>query len=144
MEFALGLMGLVAESKKFKGRDMKISNINALIYIEILKEYLDRNDIIGYAAARNIRKLTDATIEYVRCRDKLIIEFGIPEEDENGNKTGRHSISTDSPNFSNFNSEINKFNNIEHDVDIMFVNYSEVIGKLTGSQILDIDWMLKD
>ena len=123
---------------------MKISNINALMYIEILKEYLDRNDIIGYAAARNIRKLTDATIEYVQCRDKLIIEFGIPEEDENGNKTGRHVISTESPNFSDFNSEINKFNNIEHDVDIMFVNYSEVIGKLTGSQILDIDWMLKD
>ena len=123
---------------------MKISNVVALAYIQTLQEFLDRTDILGYAAARNIRKLTDATIEYNKCRNELIVKYGVPLKDENGNLTGQYEIRFDSPNFKEFSEQIENFDTIEHDIEIMTIPYSDVFEKLTGSQILSIDWMLKD
>jgi len=123
---------------------MKISNINAVMYIEILKQYLDRDDYLGYAAARNIRRLQDTSVEYIETRNKLINKYGSDQIDDDGNKTGYRTITSESPNFKDFYNELETFNKIEHDVEITLVPSSEIIGKLTGSQILDIDWMLED
>ena len=123
---------------------MKIQNIDAINFIEILKKYLDGTDLLSYAAARNIRYLTQSSTEYANHHNRLITEYGEDELDENGNKTGRKIIKYDSPNFDTFSQELNKFAFIEHDVEIYKIPYDEVMGKLTGRQILELDWMLKD
>lgn len=113
-------------------------------YIDILSDYLDRVDLIGYAAARNTRRLHDGCLEFINCRERLISQYGHDETDKKGHKTGRKYINTKDPNFEEFKSEIEKYANIEHDIEIMKIPYSETIGKLSGSEILNLDWMLED
>ena len=64
--------------------------------------------------------------------------------DKDGNQTGNMVIQIGSDNFKKFQQFIYPYATIEHDVTIFKIPYSEVIGKLTGSEILEIDWMLED
>lgn len=43
-----------------------------------------------------------------------------------------------------FLSELAPYNEMEHEVELMELPYSEVIGSLSGEEILAIDWMLVD
>lgn len=122
---------------------MKIKNGQMSQYINSLEKFLNRSDMIGYAAARNTRFLQNQLIEYENLKDSIIMNYGEPEL-ENGKETGRYMLSKDSPNFMKCIEEIDKYANIEHKVKVFKIPYSEVIGKLTGSEILDIDWMLED
>lgn len=109
-----------------------------------LKPLLSRRDKIGYAAARNHRRLAECLTEYERFRNSLIEKYGEHEKDENGNELPSISLSSTSPNFKMFLSELNPYNEMEHEVELMELPYSEVIGSLSGEEILAIDWMLVD
>lgn len=109
-----------------------------------LKPFLNRKDKIGYAAARNTRVLSNQLIEYNTIRNELIQKYGEPDLDENGMDIGTVSIKISSPKFLDFCKELEPFNNIEHEVEFMVLKYEEVIGILTGEEILTIDWMLSD
>lgn len=54
------------------------------------------------------------------------------------------SINPTNPNYDIFMDSYNLYANIEHDVEIFKIKYDKVIGVLTGSEILEIDWMLED
>lgn len=123
---------------------MVLNNGTINEYIVLLSNFLDRKDLIGYAAARNTRIFKDACVEYTGIRDELIAKYGEQEVDTDGNYTGRYFITTSSPNISKFVSELKPYANIEHDVTIFKIPYSKVIGELTGTEILEIDWMLED
>ncbi len=123
---------------------MIFKNIELEQMIESLMPYLNRKDIIGYAAARNVRVFRNAIVEYASKRDELISKYGEAEKDKNGNKTGRYFIKNTSPNIKAYATDISEFAIIEHDVTIFKIPYDKVIGELTGSEILDIDWMLED
>ena len=43
-----------------------------------------------------------------------------------------------------FLDEIAPYNEMEHEVEIMTLPYSDAIGVLTGEEILAVDWMLVD
>lgn len=109
-----------------------------------LKLLLSRRDKIGYAAARNHRRLAECLTEYERFRNSLIEKYGEREKDENGNELPSISLSSTSPNFKMFLSELAPYNEMEHEVELMELPYSEVIGSLSGEEILAIDWMLVD
>jgi len=109
-----------------------------------LEPLLSRRDKIGYAAARNHRRLADSLVEYIKIRSGLIEKYGEHEKDEAGNELPCITLSTGSPNFKMFADELAPFNEMEHDVDIMTLSYSEVIGELSGKEILAVDWMLTD
>ena len=109
-----------------------------------LKPLLSRRDKIGYAAARNHRRLAECLTEYERFRNSLIEKYGEHEKDENGNELPSISLSSTSPNFKMFLSELAPYNEMEHEVELMELPYSEVIGSLSGEEILAIDWMLVD
>lgn len=109
-----------------------------------LKPLLSRRDKIGYAAARNHRRLAECLTEYERFRNSLIEKYGEHEKDENGNELPSISLSSTSPNFKMFLSELTPYNEMEHEVELMELPYSEVIGSLSGEEILAIDWMLVD
>ena len=109
-----------------------------------LKPLLSRRDKIGYAAARNHRRLAECLTEYERFRNSLIEKYGEHEKDENGNELPSISLSSTSPNFKMFLSELAPYNEMEHEVELVELPYSEVIGSLSGEEILAIDWMLVD
>lgn len=109
-----------------------------------LKPLLSHRDKIGYAAARNHRRLAECLTEYERFRNSLIEKYGEHEKDEHGNELPSISLSSTSPNFKMFLSELAPYNEMEHEVELMELPYSEVIGSLSGEEILAIDWMLVD
>ena len=113
--------------------------------LESAKKYIDRKDIIGYAAARNVRRLKDdVLVEFNEKKNALLSEYGEPYLDANGNPTGRVYINPDSPNYSKFMGEYSKFSEIEHDFDIFKIKFDNAINNLTGSELLEIDWMFED
>lgn len=121
---------------------MELRNIDMFQMINSLNDLLDRKDLIGYAAARNTRLLTNECAEFIKRRDELIQEYGEPVRDENGNTTGDMKVSMTSPCFSKFVDELEKFGEIKHEVNIFTIPESEVIGSLSGREILELEWML--
>lgn len=123
-------------------KTLKNSKMNEMLYQ--LKPLLDRRDLIGYIAARNYRALTNCLTEFTTFRDDLIRKYGTPDKDENGNELSTISLKVNSPNFKKFCEEIEPFNNMEHEVELMTAKYESVVGNLSGDEILAIDWMLED
>ena len=78
---------------------MKMTNAEMVQKIDQLSKYLDHVDIIGYAAARNIRRLQDASLEYTKRRDEVLTQYGEVEFDENGKDTGRRYVTSESPHY---------------------------------------------
>lgn len=123
---------------------MKMTNFEMENCSHALEELLDHKDIVGYAAARNLRMIQNAASEYFDIRNELVNKYGEQEFDEEGNPTGRFTLKIDSPNFLKFSEEIAQYGSIEHDVDIYKVPVKEVIGLLTGTQILMYEWMIEE
>lgn len=109
-----------------------------------LQPLLSHRDKIGYAAARNHRRLSECLTEYTRFRNGLIEKYGEREIDENGNELPTVRLNVTSPEFKMFDEELAPYNEIEHEVDIFTLPYREAIGILSGEEILAIDWMLVD
>lgn len=107
-----------------------------------LAPFLDRTDKIGYAAARNTRILRSETAEYFARREQLIMKYGEEELDEDGSPTGQTMLRFDSPAFREYAKEIEEWANIEHAPNLFIIPAREVVGKLSGNEILSIEWML--
>ena len=123
---------------------MSYRNIEMERMIDSLEPLLERTDKVGYAAARNTRILRNEIQEYLTRRDELIYKYGEQEVDEDGNQTGRTMLALESENFEKYADEIQEWAYIEHSPDVFKLKYEDVIGKLTGAEILSIDWMLED
>lgn len=125
---------------------MKITYKNSQMVdmLNKLKPLLKRRDKIGYAAARNHRKLAECLTEYERFRNGLIEKYGEHEKDDNGNELAAITLKVTSPNFKMFADDMAPFNEMEHEVEIFTLPYEEVIGLLSGEEILAVDWMLVD
>lgn len=109
-----------------------------------LRPLLSRRDKLGYIAARNYRMIANTLTEYEAFKHDLLMKYGTPDKDENGNETGTVSIQMSSPNFKAFCDELAPLNEFEHEVDLMTAKYEETIGCLSGEEILMLDWMLED
>lgn len=122
----------------------KLKNIQMEQMVNSLRPLLSRKDEIGYYAARNFRIMSDSLTEYYDIKNNLILKYGEPDLDENGNQKGSTSINVNSTKFDEFVKELSPFCEIEHEIDIMVARYDDIVGKLTGEEILAIDWMLED
>lgn len=121
----------------------KYRNIEMEQMLAVLEKYLERTDKIGYAAARNTRILRAETQEYFDRREKLIERYGEPQIGEDGNPTGMTELRFDSPKFAEYARDIEEWALIEHSPAIFKIPAEEAIGELSGTEILEIDWMLK-
>ena len=119
-------------------------NIEMEQMIASLEPLLERTDKIGYAAARNTRILQSCAMEYLERREQLIAKHGTPRLDDEGNPTGVSEIRIGSEEFDAYAAEIEEWALIEHEPDIFKLKYEDVIDKLSGAQILAVDWMLED
>ena len=108
-----------------------------------LKPLLDRSGLIGYAAAKNTRVLRDEIAEYIQAKDAAIMELGEPELDAEGNETGQVSLRFDSPRFAEYQERMAAIDTAEAEPRIFRVNASDVMGQLTGQEMLDLEWMLE-
>lgn len=121
---------------------MKLKNAQMDAMIQSLRPHLGRRDVIGYAAARNTRVLTDAACEYLMRKDEVVREHGIAEMDADGNPTGRFVM--DVAGNEDAMRELEEWGAIEHEADLFTLKYDEAIGKLSGQELLSIDWMFED
>lgn len=112
------------------------------VMLNQLRPILTRRDKIGYMAARNYRVLAECLTEYYTFRNTLIKKYG--EEIKDDNDQTDIAIKVDSPNFQKFCDEMAPFNEMEHEVELMVAKYEDVIGCLSGEEILGIDWMLEE
>lgn len=120
---------------------MKYKNIEMERMMSALEPLLGRTDLVGYAAARNTRMLSAECAEYMQRRDELIEKYGEPELDEDGNPTGHTMLKIDSPEFAQYASEIEQWALIEHEPEIFKLPASEAVGAMSGSQLLELEWM---
>lgn len=112
--------------------------------IDALQPLLDRCDIIGYAAARNTRILSNECAEYLTRRSVVIEKYGEPELDGSGNPTGRVVMRLDSPNIDAYNADIEEWARIEHYPEIFRIPFESAIGNISGTQLLAVDFMFED
>ena len=115
---------------------MKLTNSTMWESIQVLSEAKETGKL-GYACARNFRKLMEAAREYMTVRDKLLQKYGEPQDD------GRYSFNSESA--KNFTTELMEYAPIEHDVDVMTVPedvfYS---GNLTSKDMFALAWMVEE
>lgn len=109
-----------------------------------LEPLLERRDIVGYAAARNVRVLQSEAMEYLKRRDELIEKYGKPEFSENGMPTGRQQLQIGSDAYKSFMDDLALYSNIKHRPLLFKIPYDEAIGKMSGTEILACEWMLVD
>lgn len=122
----------------------KYKNIEMEQMLASLEKYLDRTDKIGYAAARNTRILRSETQEYFTRREQLVEKYGKPQLDDDGNPTGLTELRFDSPEFLEYAKEIEEWALIEHQPNLFKLKFEEAIGQLSGTELLEIEWMFED
>lgn len=111
---------------------------------EAISVYLDRVDIIGYACARNSRTFENELEEFINFRNDLLLKYGHKEINEHGVETGNISLDQTDENYEKAIQEYKKVLLLDRNLDIIKIKYSDVIGLLSGNEILQIDWMLED
>lgn len=112
-----------------------LSNARMAKAIETLGS-LSETGKLGYAVARNRRRLTEAATEYIKMRDELIEKYGTHKQG------AEFSLTIEAQN--RINSEMKEYAAIEHDVDIMTVDERTFYGGgLTSGQMYALDFMVE-
>lgn len=116
---------------------MKLTNRQMDEYFNALNGVAEKTGgRLGYAIARNLRKLSEELVEYQALRDKAIVKYGSAGEN------GKYSILVGSEAFDSYIEEMKEYMDISHDVDIFIVDESEVISSpLNAKEMLAIDFM---
>lgn len=125
-------------------KNVKLENAEWEYRLSGLKPLLKRCDKIGYVAARNTRIISDALTEYFDFRHKLIEKYGEPDIGANGKDLGTISVKPDSPQFDEFMRELKPIRAVVNEIRIMTLDYRDVMGELSGEEILDNDWMFTE
>ena len=97
----------------------------------------EEKGVLGFAIARNRRKLAEELKEYAAKRDELLKEYGT---DEGG---GTYSIPTEK--VPAFSTALRPYAEMTTDVSVHQVTAAEFCsGSLTSSQMMVLDWMVKE
>ena len=114
---------------------MKMTNEQMLNSLTVLSR-LEEKGMLGFAIARNRKKLTEEVKEYAEKRDELLKEFG----EDVGN--GQFQLANDK--VADFIEALKPYADLEVDVAVMTVSQDVFCsGDLTTSQMLALDWMVE-
>lgn len=115
---------------------MKMTNEQMLNSLAVLSK-LEETGMLGFAIARNRKKLSEECKEYSEKRDELLKEFGT----DVGN--GQFQLTTDK--VADFIEALKPYGELEFDVPVMTVSQDVFCsGSLTSSQMLILDWMVEE
>lgn len=119
-----------------------LKNLEMVQMVRQLQPLLSHRDLFGYAAARNTRILSEQLTEYDRVQREMLERFGTEKQGKNG--VTELVIEVNTPEFKQFCEAMEPFASIEHEVELMTMQYKDTIGCLSGEEILAIEWMLED
>ncbi|MCC8047304.1 MAG: hypothetical protein LIP12_17760 [Clostridiales bacterium] len=116
---------------------MKMTNEEMRVSIDVLAQTQEAGKL-GYAIARNLRKLRDAAKEYIEMRDKLLQEYGTPSK-----TPGQVSVTVDA--WQKITAELGDIPEITSDVDVFRVDEDTFCsGGLKSNQMSALLWMVKE
>ncbi|MCD7882532.1 MAG: hypothetical protein LUI87_02320 [Lachnospiraceae bacterium] len=114
---------------------MKMTNEDMRQSIEALATAQETGKL-GYAIARNLRKLRDEAKEYLDMRDKLLQKYGTPTKEP-----GRVLLTSEAS--KKIEDELAEVKDLESDVDIFTVSEDIFIGgNLKSNQMAVLLWMV--
>ena len=115
---------------------MKTTNLEAWNTLQSAAE-INESGKLGFAIAKNMRKLADELKEYDAKRNELIQKYGVSMGD------GRFSLSPE--NAAKFQEEMEEYDGIEFEFIPMTVS-EEVFcsGNLNSSQMFTLMWMVEE
>lgn len=113
---------------------MKMTNGKMLESLGVLAR-VEESGKLGYACARNRRKLLAECKEFMDKRDELLQKYGTEKEN------GQYEIPPE--NAEHFVEELREYSDLEFDVDVMAIP-EEVFygGNLTTKEMFILDWMV--
>ena len=108
---------------------------------DTLRPLLEMRNICGYAAARNFRLLSNELVEYDQMKRELVMELGTPETKE-GEPTDCWYIPPEKA--EEYMQRMGVYGETRHDPKLMNVKWADAMGKLSGNEMLAVEWMLED
>lgn len=121
---------------------MKYSNKQLEAMAQSLGPVLKSRSLVGYKAAVNMRAIMNALADYTVYKDSLIREYGAEIKDDDGNVKD-FAVTPSCKGFQDFLRKLSEVSEVEHDVRIMTAIPDDVIGVLSGEEIMAIDWMME-
>lgn len=121
---------------------MLLTNTEMHRRLMMLSKYTACGGTVGYAIARNSRRLRDACQEYLNLYKVGLDKYGEIVEGPNGEP--QRAIAYTSAHVQQFIAELEPYAHIKHEVEVFQVPMSEAIGQLTAQGMLDLDFMLVD
>lgn len=121
---------------------MKYSNRQLEAMAKSLGPVLKSRSLVGYKAAVNMRAIMNALADYTDYKDSLVREYGTEIKDDDGNVKD-FAVTPSCDGFQDFLHKLNEVSDVEHDVQIMAAAPDDVIGVLSGEEIIAIDWMME-
>lgn len=121
---------------------MKYSNKQLEAMAQSLGPVLKSRSLVGYKAAVNMRTIMNALADYTAYKDSLIREYGAEIKDDDGNVKD-FAVTPSCEGFQDFLRKLSEVSEVEHDVRIMTAIPDDVIGVLSGEEIMAIDWMME-
>lgn len=117
---------------------MKLTNIEMSNHLNSLNQISGKvKGKLGYAVARNIRKISSELIEFENIRLEHIYKYGTK------NDNGDCFIKKDTEEYNKFLTDMQEYAAITHDVDIYMINAEEIFkSDLTADEITTIDFMI--
>ena len=122
---------------------MELTNRSMDLCVNVLQRHLNHKGKLGYAAARNLRKMQESLTEYNQRKEELIKKYGEKETDDEGKETGVYRIPPNTEEIKKYLEEIREIADIKHDVEVFELNPEDVMDELTGSEILELGFMIK-
>lgn len=114
---------------------MKMTNKQMAESLEALSSVKESGKL-GYAIARNRRKIEHEVVEYAKVKQSAIEKYGDFNEE-----SGTYNIVGD--NYRKYMAELSQYDNIETEVDVMKVSLDEFLaGNLDSNQMYALDWMV--
>lgn len=122
---------------------MLLANTAMHKYLDVLSTCGECTGVLGYAVARNKRKISETIKEYLLFYNKTLEKYGEPVFDEHGNVSG-YKMDPKSPNYMDFIQEITPVAHIEEEVDIYKVPMIEAAKQLNAKTLEELYFMLED
>lgn len=115
---------------------MILNNKKMMESVVVLSQ-AEEKGMLGYAIARNRTKLTAEIQEYSKIRDELLREYGT----DIGN--GQFQLTPEAA--ARFYEALQPYSELTADVPVMQVSLDVFCsGNLTSSQMITLDWMVKE
>ena len=114
----------------------KMTNIEMYENLMCIKNTSETGKL-GYALAKNLRRLTDAAEEYLKTRDEKLMEFG----EDQGN--GQYRIPKEK--IGEFREVMKEFDEMEEEFDAYTISEEMFTsGNLTTAQMFTLGWMVNE